>query len=548
MPPHGCFKPDEIQQLLLDMARERSVSAVLFLVVNRLAQSGKVALARVWLRGEPDSCRTCSQSPECSDRRACLHLVASAGQSLEAADPPWDTTEGRFRRIPYTGRGKVSVIGSTGSPVEIWNLASDSRWITDRQWAEREQIRGFGGQPLQYRGEGLGVLAVFAREGISSEDGDWLRMIADHLANAVANARAFEEIERLRQQLELENETLREEIRVARPLANLVGQSGALQDIAEQVRLVASTDANVLIHGESGTGKELIAQAIHAASRRQSRRMVSVNLAAVPRELFESEFFGHVKGGFTGAISDRVGRFRLADGGTLFMDEVAELPLELQGKLLRVLQESSFERVGDHRTERVDVRIVAATNRDLIEEVAAGRFREDLYYRLNVFPIYVPPLRERVDDIIQLAHHFIAEISGRLGIRPPRLRERDVAALEQHDWPGNIRELRNVVERAVIISQGGSFDFADLIGRRSTRRSTRAVRAEGDAAVLSYSELRALERTNLLKALEATHWRVAGPNGAAAKLGLKPSTLTSKMKAMKVSRSASSPTTPRPRT
>jgi formate hydrogenlyase transcriptional activator len=535
-PVAGCFEPGVTRQLLLDMARERSVSGVLSLVVNRLALSGRVALARIWLRGEPDSCRTCRQSPECSDRSACLHLVASAGRPLDATNPPWDTTEGRFRRISYTGRGKVSVIGSRGRPVEIADLAADSRWITDGPWAEREQIRGFGGQPLQYRDEGLGVLAVFARTGISREDSDWLRMIADHAANAVANARAFEEVERLRDRLELENETLREEIRMVRPLGDLVGQSDALRDIAEQVGLVAPTDANVLLSGESGTGKELIARAIHAASRRDARRMVSVNCAAVPRELFESEFFGHVKGGFTGAIADRVGRFHLADGATLFMDEVTEIPLELQGKLLRVLQEGSFERVGDHHTEQVNVRIVAATNRDLGEEVAAGRFREDLYYRLNVFPIHVPPLRERVDDIVPLANHFIAEISERLGHKCPRLRERDVAALEHYAWPGNIRELRNIVERAVIVSQSGSVDFSGLLERRSPSPPTADTRLEAEAAVLSYGELKALERGNLIRALEATHWRIAGPTGAAAKLGLSPSTLTSKMKAMKVNR------------
>jgi transcriptional regulator with GAF, ATPase, and Fis domain len=249
----------------------------------------------------------------------------------------------------------------------------------------------------------LGVLAVFARGAVGTECMDWLRTIADHAAAAIATARAFERIEELKRRLELENEYLREEVTRAGAFGELVGQGPALEAVARQIDLVAPTDAAVLVLGESGTGKELVAREVHRRSKRAGRPLIKVNCAAVPRELYESEFFGHARGSFTGALRDRAGRFELADGGTLFLDEVGEIPLELQAKLLRVLQEGELERVGEERTRRVDVRLVAATNRDLRAEAEAGRFRQDLYYRLSVFPVELPPLRKRVEDIPLLA-------------------------------------------------------------------------------------------------------------------------------------------------
>ena len=267
-------------------------------------------------------------------------------------------------------------------------------------------LSAFAGHPLEFRGEILGVLAVFSRERLGPLDFGWLRAFADQAAIAIANARAFEEIERLRRQLESENSYLREEVDEAHAFGEIIGRSPALGKLLEQIELVAPTKASVLILGESGTGKELVARAIHQRSGRSARPLVKVNCAAVPRELFESEFFGHVKGSFTGAVKDRIGRFQLADGGTLFLDEVGEIPLDLQGKLLRVLQEGQIERVGDDETRQVDVRVIAATNRDLEADVAAGRFRQDLYFRLSVFPIEVVPLRERTEDIPLLGPAF----------------------------------------------------------------------------------------------------------------------------------------------
>src|SRR5262249_26985592 len=257
--------------------------------------------------------------------------------------------------------------------------------------------------------------------------------------------------------LEFENEFLQDEFRAS--FGNIIGHSPALQKVLAQIATVAPTEANVLILGESGTGKELVARAIHDMSARKEHPLVRVNCASIPKELFESEFFGHVRGAFTGAIKDRVGRFELADHGTLFLDEIGEIPLDLQSKLLRVLQEGQFERLGEDRTRTVRVRIIAATNRELLTEAKAGRFRLDLYYRLSVFPIELPPLRERPEDIGPLAAHFVQHSARRLGVERPRLTRAQVQQLEGYDWPGNVRELQNVVERAVILARGGRLQF-----------------------------------------------------------------------------------------
>jgi transcriptional regulator with GAF, ATPase, and Fis domain len=296
----------------------------------------------------------------------------------------------------------------------------------------------------------------------------------------------------------------------------------------------------VLIQGESGVGKELVAHVIHASSARHDGPLVKVNCAAVPHELFESEFFGHVKGAFTGAHRDRVGRFELADGGTIFLDEVGEIPLALQSKLLRVLQESEYERVGDEKTHTVDARIIAATNRDLEQAVAEGRFREDLFYRLSVFPIEVPALRERGDDVVQLALHFLERTCQNFGHRPLTLSRQQAALLKQYNWPGNIRELKNVIERAVILSQGKvlRLDLAMAsIFEADTIHDTAGDAAPDSARrILTEAELTELSRQNLVAALVAANWRVSGPNGAAKLLGLKPTTLADRIKRLGVSR------------
>jgi len=302
---------------------------------------------------------------------------------------------------------KISYIAATGESIRIQDLSEDQACIRELEWAQRKGLVGFAGRSLVFRGEVLGVLAVFRRTAPNEVSWEWLHALADHAAAAIANARVNEQIDGLRREPELERDYSREKLSESIAFGDILGRSASLGRILRQVEIVAATNANVLIQGESGTGKELIARAIHERSPRSAKPLVKVNCGSIPRELFESEFFGHVKGSFTGAIRDRIGRFQLADRGTLFLDEVGEIPLELQSKLLRVLQEGEFERVGDDATRRVDVRVVAATNRDLNREVAEGRFRLDLFYRLGVFPVEMPPLRDRLEDIPILAAHFI---------------------------------------------------------------------------------------------------------------------------------------------
>jgi DNA-binding NtrC family response regulator len=347
--------------------------------------------------------------------------------------------------------------------------------------------------------------------------------------------RAFEEIEVLKSQLELHNTYLQEEVVEAKAFGDLVGQSSGLRNVVSQIDVVAPTEASVLILGETGTGKELVAHEIHRRSARKDGRLVRVNCASIPRELFESEFFGHIRGSFTGAVKDRAGRFETAEGGTIFLDEVGEIPLDIQNKLLRVLQEKRYERVGDDRTRYANVRIVAATNRDLKKAAEAGKFREDLYYRLNVFPVQVPPLRERMDDIPLLAEHFVKLSTRELKCAKPRLTRAAVTKLQNYDWPGNVRELRNVIERAVILARGGALEF-DLptIGQaapsaRPSPRADSSAGSQGPPKILTEAELERLERENFLLALEATKWKIKGPNGAAELLGVKPTTLLGRM-------------------
>src|SRR6266487_778743 len=336
--------------------------------------------------------------------------------------------------------------------------------------------------------------------------------------------------------LEFQNEFLQDEFRAS--FGNIIGHGPALQKVLAQIATVAPTEANVIILGESGTGKELVARAIHDLSARKEHPLVRVNCASIPKELFESEFFGHVRGAFTGAIKDRIGRFELADGGTLFLDEIGEIPLDLQSKLLRVLQEGQFERVGDERTRTSKVRLIVATNRDLLAEAKARRFRLDLYYRLSVFPIEVPPLRERLEDMRLLADHFIKQAARRLGVPRPRLTKIQAQELQGYDWPGNVRELQNVIERAVILAKGGKLQFE--LPHRANRdgpvdRPPLAPGRNGEAE-LSLDELAVREREIVTAAVHRTNWKIYGTDGAAALLRIKPTTLVSKMKRLNILR------------
>jgi transcriptional regulator with GAF, ATPase, and Fis domain len=349
---------------------------------------------------------------------------------------------------------------------------------------------------------------------------------------------AFEENARLRAELERERDYLREEVEVSMNFGRIIGESTALRKMLAKLEAVAETSASVLIEGESGVGKELVAHVIHARSNRRSGPLVKVNCASIPDELFESEFFGHVKGAFTGAHRDRVGRFELASGGTIFLDEIGEIPLSLQSKLLRVLQESEYERVGDTTTRSVDVRVIAATNRNLEEAVEQGVFREDLFYRLSVFPISVPSLRERGEDVLQLASHFLDRTCQEFGHRPLTLSRQQAALLRQYDWPGNVRELKNVIERAVILSKGKvarlDLAMADILAGQSHEGDSAEVAEQPE--IYTESQRQQRDRSNMIRALELANWRVSGTHGAAAMIGIKPTTFTDRMKKFSITR------------
>jgi len=343
---------------------------------------------------------------------------------------------------------------------------------------------------------------------------------------------AYEEIKSLKEQLEHERDYLRDEIEVTINFGEIIGESAALKRTLSKVEAVAGTTANVLVLGESGVGKEMIARAIHSNSDRSDKPLIKVNCASIPKDLFESEFFGHIKGAFTGAHRDRVGRLQLANGGTLFLDEVGEIPLSLQGKLLRALQESEFEKVGDDKTVKVDVRVVAATNKDLEEEVAQGRFREDLYYRLSVFPMDLPPLRERCEDIVPLASHFLRCACKEMGRDPIYLTKKQTSVLEKQHWPGNIRELKNVIDRAVILTKGQRLRLDLALGGSEPADRAPGSHDQSSQQYLTETELQAFERQNLLAVLDAANWRVWGADGAAATMGIKPSTFAYRMNAL----------------
>ncbi|MBC2605030.1 sigma-54-dependent Fis family transcriptional regulator [Pelagicoccus albus] len=520
---------EALADLLLKLPLEHRCHRLLDLAVQEISAWDDVALVRIWQLREGDICDRCSLSLECSQKVKCMHLVASCGRSLANSGEVWNRLDGRFARFPL-GVRKVGHVAQTGQSVTV-NLSEDRSWVVDPKWAIDEGIRGINAQPLLFRGKILGVLGIFVRREIDRDLARFQRMVADHLAMAIANAEAFEEIRELQDRLELENEYLRTEVEESRSFGEIVGRSGPVQQIVTKVELVAETGASVLITGESGTGKELIAREIHRRSLRKDMPMIRVNCAGIPASLFESELFGHAKGAFTGALRDRPGRFEAAAGGTLFLDEIGEMPIDLQAKLLRVLQEGQYERVGEDRTRNVDVRIVAATNRDLKEEVRENRFREDLFYRLNVFPIEAPPLRDRKEDISALVAHFVEHLAKRHGMKTPVVSKSQIQVLCRYDWPGNVRELQNQVERSLITSRGRNLKFE--IPRAESLSQEPQSQSFGDE-ILSEEQMVEFQRVNILKALRKTEGRVYGEDGAAALLNLKPSTLASRMKKLRI--------------
>lgn len=548
------MKIEALQEVVVAISEHRSVDATLLQITKHVSQCLRIdsedqgplttddALVRIWLIEPGDKCARCNMRKECPDQRECLHLVASAG-ALRNPNEDWcrmdtlDESAQGWSRSPI-GVTNIGMIAKTGVSIATDMMEPGPGHDGLPDWGPPEGVVSFTGRALRFRGQVLGVLAVFSRQKLPDDVNDWLRIFANHAAVAIGNARAFMEIEFLKARLEEEVCYLREEVSAVRGSGDLVGESAALLKVQQQIELVAPTDASVLITGESGTGKELVARAIHERSRRAGRSMITVNCGAVADALFESEFFGHVKGAFTGALHDKVGRFELADGSTLFLDEIGEVPLPMQAKLLRVLQEQEIERVGDTRTRKVNVRIIAATNRDLKAEVDAGRFRQDLFYRLSVFPIENPPLRARRDDIPRLAEHFIRSAAKRMNCRPPKFTNAAARQLAAYDWPGNVRELQNAIERAVILAQGGPLQFDSPTPTKLVptepfpNRST----APDAASVLTRTELKQRERESLATALAQTGGKVFGDDGAAALLGMKPTTLLSRIKALGLKR------------
>src|SRR5499426_1833302 len=457
-------------------------------------------------------------------RRYRVHVLSFARNESFIEEGVADSDCKTPARMAMTSR-RPTMLGDQ----DLKRLAQESQCA--KYWVA-EEIRTFCSVPLLFHDRVLGALDIGRRseDTFSPEEIELLGEIAKQIAIAVENAQTYREISELKDRLAKENLYLEEEVRTEHNFAEIVGESAALRRVLKEVEVVAPTGSTVLICGETGTGKELIARALHDLSPRRDRAFVKLNCAAIPTGLLESELFGHEKGAFTGAIAQKVGRFELAHQGTLFLDEVGDIPLDLQPKLFRALQEQEFERLGGTRTIRVDVRLVAATNRDLAHMVADDRFRSDLYYRLNVFPVVLPPLRERTEDIPMLARHFAQKFARRMRKSIDTIPADTMAALSRYHWPGNIREMQNVIERAVILSRGPELE----ISLSQFKQRPKAVSADFSSAP---STLEDAEREHILRALGETNWIIGGSAGAAFKLGMKRTTLQSKMRKLGIARS-----------
>jgi formate hydrogenlyase transcriptional activator len=455
-----------------------------------------------------------------------LMLIDEQSRSIRVETMAGDLPLEVGRDYPLEG-GPSELAWKTQSPLYIPNLALETRFRPDiMSDMRRYQLQSGLWVPLTTVRGRLGSMVFASREidPYRPEDQEFLQHIARHVAIAVENALAFEEINALRRRIEEEKVYLEEEIRAEQLFGEIIGTSPALRRVLEQIQNAAPTDSTVLIQGETGTGKELIARAIHQLSHRSQGTFVKLNCSAIPSGLLESELMGHEKGAFTGAINQRLGRVELASKGTLFLDEVGDLPLELQPKLLRVLQDGQFERLGSSKTLTSDFRLVAATNRDLRALAAEQQFRMDLFYRLSVFPITAPPLRDRREDIPILVRHFVQDFAARMRKPIDAIPAEAMDTLVNYNWPGNVRELRNVIERSVILSSGKRLQIPqDALPQSSSEPS----------AVLRMAEA---ERRHILDALNASNWKVGGHNGAATLLGLKRSTLQSRMERLGIKR------------
>jgi formate hydrogenlyase transcriptional activator len=426
----------------------------------------------------------------------------------------------------------AGLVWETQQPLITSKLSDLQRWPRMLERVQQYGVQSLCFLPLTTARRRLGTLVFTSKQPGTYDKAEvqFLQLVANQVAVAVENALAFAEIEALKDKLATEKAYLEDEVRTEHNFGDIVGENAALRELLKKVEIVAPTDSTVLICGETGTGKELIARAVHDLSPRKGRTFVKLNCAAIPTGLLESELFGHEKGAFTGAIAQKIGRFELANDGTLFLDEVGDIPLELQSKLLRVLQEQEFERLGGTRTIHVNVRLVAATNCDLAKMVAAKHFRSDLYYRLNVFPLTLPPLRDRPDDIPRLVRHFSHRFARRMHRQIDSVPSSVMDALVRYPWPGNVRELQNVIERAVILSKGPALQVP-----MSDLQVVPPPPTDGDQTSEPIT-LTDAEREHIVAALSATGWVVGGPRGAASRLGMKRSTLLKKMQKLGISR------------
>jgi formate hydrogenlyase transcriptional activator len=458
---------------------------------------------------------------EYDPRQECLRIMNYAGP---------------YRREDYTPIGRQLILDDSPAGLAFtrqkYVLRGDLEVERSTASEERAYAHGFRSicaLPLVVRGNSIGAITVgsLERSRYSEAEAQFLMEVANQIAIAVDNLRAHEETEALKARFEAEAVYLQEEIKTEHNFEEIIGQSASIRDVLRKVEQVAPTEATVLIRGETGTGKELLARAVHDRSRRKNRPLVKVNCGSIPSGLVESELFGHERGAFTGATQRRIGRFELANGGTIFLDEVTELPLDTQVKLLRVLQEGEFERVGSSQTIKVDVRVIAATNRDLNEIVRNGTFRADLFYRLNVFPLESPPLRERKVDIPLLVSFFLSKFGKKLGKQVRGVSQKSMETLKNYGWPGNVRELQNVIERAVVVARGPVVQTDDSM-----------LRAEEATDASTIDTLENVERNHIVRALNETDWVIHGKKGAAEILGINPSTLRSRMEKLRIKKAA----------